>query len=183
MVGPPIHSRDGLENKSLLDAVCFFGVVLRCTAFLPSGIHDNAVIRSTSHLLPLTLLKETIMGCDGPLSMDEAKSHFLDDPVCVYARRRGCFITHKSHIRSSRLADSQRGGLAYQWNKFCLSLSLVTPTLWTDVCMFLLFNNNRLTHITVHIIVSVLQAAQRHLRTAAPSATDPGCSDEWADEV
>lgn len=51
--------------------------------FLPSGIHDNAVIQSTSHLLPFTLLEETIMGCDGPLSTNEAYSHFLDGCVCV----------------------------------------------------------------------------------------------------
>lgn len=69
-----------------VDAVCFFGVMVRCKAFLPSGIHDNAVIQSSSHLLPFTLLEETIMACDGPLSTDEAHSHFLDghECVCVY---------------------------------------------------------------------------------------------------
>lgn len=51
---------------------------------MPSGVHDNAVIQSTSHLLPFTLLEETIMGCDGPLSTDEARSHFLDGCVCAF---------------------------------------------------------------------------------------------------
>lgn len=51
---------------------------------MPSGIHDNAVIQSTSYLLPFTLLEETIMACEGPLSTDEAHSHFLDGCVCVF---------------------------------------------------------------------------------------------------
>lgn len=51
--------------------------------FLPSGIHDNAMIQSISHLLPFTILEETIMGCDGPLSSDEDYSHFLDGCVSV----------------------------------------------------------------------------------------------------
>lgn len=53
---------------------------------LPSGaIHDNAMIQSMSHLLPFTLVEETIVGCDGPLSTDEAFSHFLDSclSACV----------------------------------------------------------------------------------------------------
>lgn len=71
---------------------------------MPSGVHDNAVIQSTSHLLPFTLLEETIMGCDGPLSTDEARSHFLDGSVCVLCVRAcvlywqiGCFITQELH--------------------------------------------------------------------------------------
>lgn len=100
----------GLFRKwGLLDAVCFFGVMVRCKAFLPSGIHDNAVIQSASHLLPFTLREETIMACDGPLSTDETHSHFLDSCVClcvyvleclyvcVLCHQKGCFITRELH--------------------------------------------------------------------------------------
>lgn len=66
-----------------LHAVYLVGFVVRCKTFLPSGIHDNAMIQSVSHLLPFTLLEETIMGCDGPLSSDEDYSHFLNGCVCV----------------------------------------------------------------------------------------------------
>lgn len=74
----------------LLDAVCFFGFVVRYKAFFASGIHGNAMIQSTSHLLPFTLLEETIMGCDGPLSSDEDYSHFLDGCVSVLCVQRTC---------------------------------------------------------------------------------------------
>lgn len=81
----------------------------RCEAlfFWPSGIHDNAVIQSASHLLPFTLPEKTITGCDGPLSVDEAHSHFLDGCVsaCVSVRvyitwpeRPYCFITQELHV-------------------------------------------------------------------------------------
>lgn len=81
----PSHPLRGLFRKwALLDIVCLFGVTVRRKAFLPSGIHDNAVIQSASHLLPFTLPEETIMGRDGPLSTDEARSHFLDGFACVY---------------------------------------------------------------------------------------------------
>ena len=117
-----------------MGSVCFFSVMVRCKAFLPSGIHDNAVIQSTSHLLPFTLPEETIMGCDGPLSTDEAHSHFLDGCVCVCVCVCLCVcvlyhqksLFHKSYMRSLRRSDShalERGCFSYPWHKFCLSLT------------------------------------------------------------
>lgn len=72
--------------------------MVRCQAVLPSGLHDNAVIQSTSHLLPFTLQEETIMTCDGPLSTDEARSHFLDGCVCLCV----CVVSPESLFHNLR---------------------------------------------------------------------------------
>lgn len=103
-------------------AVCFFGVMVRCHAFLPSGIRDNAVIQSTSHLLPFTLLEETITGCDGPLSIDEAHSHFLDGcvHVCVLYQQRGLF----QNTRATPLWQSHSGDGLFQ---YCVCVCLSVP--------------------------------------------------------
>lgn len=138
----PSHPLRGLFRKwALLDIVCFFGVTVRRKAFLPSGIHDNAVIQSASHLLPFTLPEETIMGRDGPLSTDEARSHFLDGFVCVcmcvyvsvcscmcivWPERLSCFITQELHEIVAPFWRSHSGGGYRATN--CLSI-LYTPTL------------------------------------------------------
>lgn len=57
--------------------------MVNCKASLPSGVHDNAVIQSESHLLPFAILEETIVGSDGPLSTDKTRCHFLDGCACV----------------------------------------------------------------------------------------------------
>lgn len=64
--------------------------MVNCKASLPSGVHDNAVIQSESHLLPFAILEETIVGSDGPLSTDKARSHFLDGRACVCAHVHMC---------------------------------------------------------------------------------------------
>lgn len=57
--------------------------MVNCEASLPSGVHDNVVIQSESHLIPFAIQEETIVGSDGSLSTDKAHSHFLDGRVCV----------------------------------------------------------------------------------------------------
>lgn len=87
---------------------CLFGVMVRCNSFLPSGVHDNDVIQSRSYLLPFTSLEETIMAGDGPLSTDEAHSHFLDGSNCVCLQMciesvQCCFVTWALHEISTPL--------------------------------------------------------------------------------
>lgn len=66
---------------------------------LPSGaIHVNDMIQSTSHLLPFTVVEETIAGCDAPLSMDEAFSHFLDSCLSACVCVSVCECAHACQL-------------------------------------------------------------------------------------
>lgn len=164
MVRPLTRYRVLLRKWTLLDIVCLFGVTVRCKASLPSGIHDNAVIQSASHLPPFTLLEETIMGRDGPLSTDEARSHFLDGSVCV------CLcVSELMHVhRLARKAFVFRN-IRAAWDcctaltdTLCVWLSQ-TPTLQVFVCLCLIFHSDVHMYTSEgHInIACILKAAQR----------------------
>lgn len=119
------------------------------------------MIQSTSHLLPFTLLEETIMGCDGPLSSDEDYSHFLDGcvSVCVLSVLVYAYCAGGELFHNKRATWNRHGLLPVALWREAVSLTWNTPpplcthTLSWNVCLYYLME----THWCAsqgHIVIS-----------------------------
>lgn len=158
--------------------------MVRRKALLPSGVHDNAVIQSTSHLLPFSLVEETIMGSDGSLSTDGAHSHFLDGCVwgwCVervlYWEKVGFVTWEPNEILTLCWQPVSREVLLNLTVEQCLPLFLYTHTFsWTE--SILLFNHNTPKHITGHNIISTYFTFQHSALTDRLTTAVLPCSEQ-----
>lgn len=121
------------------------------------------MIQSTSHLLPFTLLEETIMGCDGPLSSDEDYSHFRDGcvSVCALSVLVYVYCAGGGLFHNKRATWNCHGLLAVALWREAVSLTcgthspflLCTHTLSWNVCFCYLME----THLRAsegHIVIS-----------------------------